>query len=93
MEATESVRLDPVIERMLEEVELTPQPYRHNAYDLLCEGLVNRLNGGSLDEPTRAVVEMGLLVAAGLYRIERAIGMAADRDECLDVSGITETFS
>lgn len=58
--------------------KISPPPYRLNAYEQLWERLVNRLNGGS-DESTEAVVEVGLLLAAGLYRVERAISVAADR--------------
>lgn len=72
--------------------EICPRPYRLNAYDQLWERLVARLNGGSLDDSTQAVVEVGLLLAASLYRVERAIGVAASPDLVDDPLGqVSET--
>ena len=57
----------------------SPRPYRLDAYDQLWERLMAQLDTDSLSESTRAEVALGLLLAAGLYRIERAIGMATDQ--------------
>ena len=81
------MELDTEIQRIEADTETTgtdkisPRPYRLNAYDQLWERLAVRLNGGSLDQSTQALVEVGLLLAAGLYRVERAISVAADRGE------------
>ena len=58
---------------------LSVRPYRLDAYERLWDRLLIRLNEGKLNAATQAVVELGLLLAVGLYRIERAVGTASDQ--------------
>lgn len=85
MQSNESVRSSCMEAESPEPDGLSIRPYRLDAYERLWDRLLTHLNEGDLDEYTQAMVELGLLLAAGLYRIERAVAMAAS-PEALDDS-------
>lgn len=76
---TELQRIDAETDTRAAE-KFCPRPYRLDAYDQFWERLARRMNEGSLDAYVAApLVEVGMLLAAGLYRVERAISVAADQ--------------
>ena len=59
----------------------------HESYEWLWERLVSCLDTCSLDTKTEILLEVALLLAAGLFEVGHAIGMATDPVCGTDIDG------